>query len=469
MPSAAGLWLVLKPAVTGAASDVYLGGVYIPLAQSALLRTSSVSDRFAALTEAASAASARGRVMIMGDFNARVAARSDIGDDHASSLLALDLPVVRACTDRSFGAHGRHLLQLCLSAGLVLGTGRLAGDAHAAISYPHAAGGSRPDHVLLDVGLLPEALQSKVDVSRRESDHFPLLTIIRRQPFARPSTVDTANGGRPLPMLSWASGCRKSYVERLEASSLNIQDCMQLAQSGALTESCQQLSAILVQSAASAGCRYKPAAAAAQPSRGPRRDHRPFFDRECKSLKRLYQRVRSSDPEMARVLRRKYAHVVRRKCRVYRQQQTHILLREIHRKPQDFWKKLNGRPEPLPQPLQRQGQWRQYVSDLCAPATAAVPQPVVAAPAAACQAAEPLNQPITSAEVESALPLLNNNRSGAGQGRAGLQSCCAMLIGRFRTRMAKLRSSMCSHVPLRPFSMLRFSVASFLMMSSRPL
>ena len=40
----------------------------------------------------------------------------------------------------------------------------------------------------------------------------------------------------------------------------------------------------------------------------------------------------------------------------------------------------------------------------------------VAAPAAACQAAEPLNQPITSAEVESPLPLLNNSRSGARQG-----------------------------------------------------
>ena len=211
--------------------------------------------------------------MIMGDFIARVAARSDIDDDQASSLLALDLPVVRTCTDKSFGGHGRHLLQLCLSAGLVLGTGRLAGDAHAAISYPHAAGGSRPDHFLLDVDLLPEALQSKVDVSHRESDHFPLLTIIRRQPSARPSTVDTANGGRPLPRLIWASGCRESYVERLDASSLSIQDCMQLAQSGALTDSCQQLSAILVQSAASVGCRYKPAAAAAQPSRGPRRDH----------------------------------------------------------------------------------------------------------------------------------------------------------------------------------------------------
>ena len=101
---------------------------------------------------------------------------------------------------------------------LSLGLAGWLGDAHAAISYPHAAGGSRPDHVLMDVDLLPEALQSKVDVSCRESDHFPLLTLFRCQPSARPSTIDTANGGRPLPRLSWASGCRESYVERLDAS-----------------------------------------------------------------------------------------------------------------------------------------------------------------------------------------------------------------------------------------------------------
>ena len=32
---------------------------------------------------------------------------------------------------------------------------------------------------------------------------------------------------------------------------------------------------------------------------------------------------------------------------------------------------------------------------------------------------------------------LCSTTTGLGQGRAGLQSCCAMLIGRFRTRMAK--------------------------------
>ena len=43
-------------------------------------------------------------------------------------------------------------------------------------------------------------------------------------------------------------------------------------------------------------------------------------------------------PQAPALLRRKYAHVVRRKARVYRQQQTLILLREIRRKPQDFLK-----------------------------------------------------------------------------------------------------------------------------------
>ena len=33
-----------------------------------------------------------------------------------------------------------------------------------------------------------------------------------------------------------------------------------------------------------------------------------------------------------------------------------------------------------------------------------------------CPVAEPLNQPISLAEVESALPLLNNRRPGAGLG-----------------------------------------------------
>ena len=108
-----------------------------------MLHISSVSDRFATLTGAASAY-VRGKVMLMGNFNASNSAKPDIDDDLGQSLEALRLPVAR--TDRRFGGHGRHLLQPCLLAGLLLGADRSAGDADAAISYPHAAGGPRPDH-----------------------------------------------------------------------------------------------------------------------------------------------------------------------------------------------------------------------------------------------------------------------------------------------------------------------------------
>ena len=58
VPSAALLWLVLKADITGFSDDIYLGAVYVPPAQSALLHAVPAPDRFAALTESASAASA---------------------------------------------------------------------------------------------------------------------------------------------------------------------------------------------------------------------------------------------------------------------------------------------------------------------------------------------------------------------------------------------------------------------------
>ena len=120
---------------------------------------------------------------------------------------------------------------------------------------------------------------------------------------------------------------------------------------------------------------------------------------------------------MACVLRCKYAHVMRTKCRAHCQRQTHILLKDSRRKSQELRNKLNGKNPSLPKPLQRPDQWQQYMAGLCAPTATAIPQLLALAPAGACQAAEPLSQPISSAEIKLALPLLNNRRSGARQGR----------------------------------------------------
>ena len=121
MPSASAIWVVLFRSITGLAYDIHLGGANCPPPSSALLHPSSAKDRFSALAEAAAAASALGKVVLMGDFNARVAARPDIDASIYGDLLDCQLPIVRGCTDLHFRGHAKQDLQLCLSADLVLG------------------------------------------------------------------------------------------------------------------------------------------------------------------------------------------------------------------------------------------------------------------------------------------------------------------------------------------------------------
>ena len=240
------------------------------------------------------------------------------------------------------------MLHLCLSASLVLDTGRLHGDSHAAVSYSHSAGGSWPDHMLLDAGLVPVILQRGVDDNRHESDYRPVVTTILfslplAQTLPAPQVVVTPCPGlpgtptivrimlRPLMAQQWMPAFSLLGVGQCPRRAINCQPPF-------------------VQAATSAGCRSRPAAAAS--SAKPRRDHRLCFDRKCRDLKWLYQHTPSRDPELARGLRRKCASLVQRKSRQYRQQQTHVLLREGRCRPQEHWQKLNGPPKwPFPRPL----------------------------------------------------------------------------------------------------------------------
>lgn len=94
---------------------------------------------------------------------------------------------------------------------------------------------------------------------------------------------------------------------------------------------------------------------------------------------------------------------------------------------------------------------------LCEAAATVIPQPAVAAPAGACQVLEP----IASADVTSKLNFcVCSTKSGLGQGKAGLQSCCVMLTGASIGRMARFSGCMCWHVPFQPFWMLHFSMGT---------
>lgn len=71
---------------------------HVPPAQSALLHAVSAADCFAALTESASAVSASGRALLMGNLNAWFGIRPDVDDEFARSLQALGLPVNQGYT-----------------------------------------------------------------------------------------------------------------------------------------------------------------------------------------------------------------------------------------------------------------------------------------------------------------------------------------------------------------------------------
>ena len=127
-----------------------------------------------------------------------------------------------------FGGHGRQLLQLCQAAGLVLGTGRLHGDQSAPLTFPCAQGGSRPDHLLLDVDFAPACTQLNVNSTLQDSDHFPFSLSIQ---CLRLSTgLHPSSNGDTLPSLAWDMSCRQAYATTLTDGRLS--NCIAHAQRG---------------------------------------------------------------------------------------------------------------------------------------------------------------------------------------------------------------------------------------------
>ena len=439
MPSASAIWVVLLRSITGLAYDIYLGSAYVPPPSSALLHPSSAEDRFSALPEAAAAASALGKVVLMGDFNARVAARPDVDASAHADLLDCQLPVVRGCTDLHFGGHAKQLLHLCLSTDLILGTGRLPGDVPAPLSYPHAAGGSRPDHLALDLEVAAVVRTSKVDASRLESDHLSLCMTLQCSLASQPVPVPDADG-TPLPRLNWDDSRREAYVQALDGCALDA--CAMLAAQGSIPQACEQLSATVLAAAQASGCRFKPAVPAGPPRTQKRRENKPFFDRECRDLKRLYQHTRSRDPEQAHVLLRKYVSVVRQNaastaasCR-----QTPCCGRSAA-DPETSGGNSTANLQPCRGHFSSRANgsstWR-----TCVPLPHQCPHHPQHRPLLALSNWHlGLDDAITSGRCKRLCP--SSTMADHAPGLAGLQSCCDMLTKRSRWRMARLASCTC--------------------------
>ena len=145
---------------------------------------------------------------------------------------------------------------------------------------------------------------------------------------------------------------------------------------------------------------------------------------------------------MAHSLRRKYAHVVRRKCRIHRQQPTNILLRIIRQKLQEFARSSVAGLHPWacipPKALLEEDvffhQWQLWL-------TFAHQQ---------LQRFRSHHSRLQLGHVKRLSPSISlsplqrlshlcpcSTTTGLGQGNSGLRSCCAMLANRSMGRMAR--------------------------------
>lgn len=393
------LWV--KLIFQGDATPLIVGTCYIPPAGSHNLRDEGLQTRMSNLAAHVVAAHEEGHVFLGGDFNAR------IGHLEASACAGQ-----RGCTDGVVTAHGRHLLSLCHTTSTLLCTGRTPGDEQAPLSLKAKQNsvGSRIDHVIISAGLASLLQFSRVNPTRPESDHHPIENELIF-PIV-PVVLDSCTGS-PLPKCHWDAQLQDLYCRMLlgDACQVKLHAAEVAAGEGNITAAFNSLAEGIELGAQLSG----------MPRRGTgklpqARASQPFFDAECIALKRATRRAR--DPALKRVLERQYHSVVRAKRRAHRLARLRVLLAQEKSQPRRFWKTVRATQSGLPLSLQPVQKWDAFLSNVadcgCAIGGSLPPDAFPQQPLAVC-----LNDPITTAEIQSGLDKLHNGRA---KGILGLPS-----------------------------------------------
>lgn len=398
------IWVKLK--FQDSCRPLMLGCCYVPPAGSPQLRSTDLSARFTSLGAMAVAAICEGDVFLAGDFNARVGQLHDTLDADFA---------LRGCTDVGVNGHGHRLIELCKQSGLMLCTGRVAGDEFAVSTFKarRNSAASRPDHVLVSQGVLQCLQTSVVDTERRDSDHYPIETVLR---LTASTPAPVCCGGRPLSRLQWQSSAQNRYVAALGSVAA---DCLLACEDAALAgDVCTAFAALeegMLRAAAAGGMRMR-----AGRANHAGRTHQPFFDAECQALKRgvRISAQQGVEPAALRAMERHYHSVVRSKRRAHRVQQLKVLISAQKEDPRRFWKTLRSQHSRLPVQLSQVQQWDPYLHKVADIQLPELPPglPHASYPQCPTQLAAELNAPFTLAEVLCGLKKLHNGRAQGPQG-----------------------------------------------------
>ena len=220
------------------------------------------------------------------------------------------------------------MLAACEVACLQVCTGVSPGDqpAQPSLRPTRRTQATRPDHILANPQALPSLVDVRVNHLQRGSDHWPLEACLQL-PWQVPTPVQCS--GIPISQRKWRPAAQAGYVRSLQAQPA-LRASLDAAGRGDPTGSLQLLYTAICAAATASGM------PARSGHRGTtvRRQHQPFFDRECQQLKRG---VRQASATQRKRLERRYHALVRCKARRYKMDQLRTLLAGACLQKRSFW------------------------------------------------------------------------------------------------------------------------------------
>ena len=218
-------WIRIQKKFINSNEDLIIGAVYLsPINSSFTL--SNDKDVWDILTEEVEHYQSTGRVVLLGDFNARTNKGNDFvmldNVDHlplANSYLVDEEhthSIRNNMDNHNVCSFGRKLLDLCKTSGLRILNGRTTGDLLGAKTCYKWNGASTVDYALCEHRLIHEVRYMKVhDFVGDLSDHCAISVCLKVE--RRPSNVCEPIGKNPkLRKVKWSSTIERVYSWRLQ-------------------------------------------------------------------------------------------------------------------------------------------------------------------------------------------------------------------------------------------------------------
>lgn len=375
-----------------------------------------------------------GEVLLTGDFNARTGTREDFINTELLESIQPGMPkfneqpanlMPRCSADGIHNKFGLNLLQLCHDTDLLILNGRTRGDECGKFTCHTVAGQSVVDYFIAGAGLSEYNPEMYVRQLQPESDHCPLtlaLYLPHSQPTAPPQAPSRPERGPGMVQPPATQPTRFRYTSDKEEAFCHILSQslhFHFGASPSPSDTTCYATAIqeCITSAATRNFGFH------KPKHHSRHQHKPWYDDECKALRRELTTMPASDPEHA-TLAKQYKRVAKAKRRLHDRAAQLELCELAGRDPSQFWRRYKKATRT--EASISQEKWKEAFESLFGPETqnsthdTSAPSPSFPSPTPSNHDSdtlhEELNAPITTDDVQAAFKRLKRHKAAGLDG-----------------------------------------------------